>query len=336
MKAVLIRGDGVAAYCCAHLLTQAGIPVALERPIRRRLPAIMLSEAAIHLIADVVGQKNLFRDLPRIQSRTVVWGFGAEPIALPHSAVVVSEETLLDNLRPGAVCEELAAPPEARVFASGPLPPVFEEKLFGSRIAHASRVQLTNSEDLGCWMESTDQGWLFLIGSGQGEGWLLSVGCQTNVNLGQSRLITKQIESVGESSGAFPASPRIIVPQCNSGAEGGHWLACGTAALAFDPLCGDGTAHAVREAVLATAVIRAIFAGELADEVFAHYESRLTAGFKRHLVNCADFYRTGGNGPWWTEQLEALQCGLDWCSDRMSQFPAFRYRLNGYQLEALV
>ena len=35
------------------------------------------------------------------------------------------------------------------------------------------------------------------------------------------------------------------------------WLACGTAAMAFDPLCGDGTAHAIREAILASAVIRA-------------------------------------------------------------------------------
>src|SRR5215472_12186262 len=116
MKAVMVRGDGVAAYCCAHLLGQAGIPVAMERPSRRRLPAIMLSEAAIHLIADVFGQKNLFRGLPRIQRRTVVWGSGAEPIALPHSAVVVSEETLLDNLRPGSLSEELAGPTEARVF----------------------------------------------------------------------------------------------------------------------------------------------------------------------------------------------------------------------------
>jgi hypothetical protein len=335
MKTVLVRGDGVAAYCCAHLLGQAGIPVALERPSRPRLPAIMLSEAAIHLIADVFGHKYLFEDLPRIRSRTVIWGKGAEPLALPHSAVVVSEETLLDNLRPGTVCEQLAARPEACVFASGPLPSRSEEKRFGSRIAHASPVQMANSEAPGCWTESTGEGWLFLIGNGEGKGWLLSVGAGTSANLGQSRLIAKQIRSVGQSGGEFPASPRIVVPLCHSGGESGCWLACGTAALAFDPLCGDGTAHAVREAVLASAAIRAIFNGERADEVLAHYESRLTAGFQRHLVNCAGFYRTGGDTPWWTEQLQALERGFEWCSERMSQFPRFRYRLNGYELETV-
>jgi hypothetical protein len=334
MKAVLVRGDGVAAYCCAHLLAKGGVPVAQDRPSRPRLPAIMLSEAAIELIADVFEQKDLFRRLPRIRSRTVVWGSGAETVVLPHSAVVVSEDTLLDHLRPDAVGEELAVRPEARVLASGPLPSAPEEKRFGSRIAHASPVQLRKSEGPGCWVESTDLGWLFLIGNEQANGWLLSVGVGTSANLERSRLVARQIVSVGASGGEFQASPRIVVPLCGS-VEGSPWLACGTAALAFDPLCGDGTAHAVREAVLAAAAIRAIFGGARPDEVLAHYESRLTAGFKRHLINCAGFYRTGGNSPWWSEQVRALELGLDWCADRMAQFPAFRYRLNGYELEAV-
>ena len=54
-SAVLVRGDGVAAYCCVHLLQQAGIPVVLDRPARPRLPAIMLSESALALIVDTFG-----------------------------------------------------------------------------------------------------------------------------------------------------------------------------------------------------------------------------------------------------------------------------------------
>ena len=68
------------------------------------------------------------------------------------------------------------------------------------------------------------------------------------------------------------------------------WLACGTAAMAFDPICGDGTAHAIREAILAAAVIRALANGGPADELLAHYEARLTAGFHRHLTLCRQFY----------------------------------------------
>src|SRR5215471_17038611 len=77
MNTVLVRGDGVAAYCCAHLLEQAGIAVALDRPDRPRLPALMLSESALALIADTFGNQDLFRDLPRIRTRVVLWGSGA-------------------------------------------------------------------------------------------------------------------------------------------------------------------------------------------------------------------------------------------------------------------
>jgi hypothetical protein len=33
--------------------------------------------------------------------------------------------------------------------------------------------------------------------------------------------------------------------------------------------------------------------------------------------------------------LQELERGLAWCRDRLSELPAFRYRLNGYQLEAI-
>jgi hypothetical protein len=335
---VLVRGDGVAARCCAHLLQQAGIPVWLDRPSRPRLPAILLSQTALTLLRDVFGEKELFRDMPRIPTRTVLWGQASggqksPAVALPHSAIVVSEEALLAGLRPRRTGDEPEGRPQWRVFASPPLPPESTEQRFGSRMAQALPVDL-RSEEPGCWVESTEEGWLFLISSGA-EGWLLSVGARAVAQLEQSRLIAKQIERLGEPSGEFPAYPRIASPLAGKCGEDEPWLACGTAALAFDPICGDGTAHALREAILAAAVIRAIAAGASADQVLAHYESRLTAGFQRHLDQCANFYRTGGRSRWWRGELEALERGIDWCAKRMSQFPAFRYRLNGYELEAV-
>src|SRR5215471_8678004 len=37
---IVIRGDSVAAWCCAHLLTRAGFEPVVERAARPRLPAI--------------------------------------------------------------------------------------------------------------------------------------------------------------------------------------------------------------------------------------------------------------------------------------------------------
>jgi hypothetical protein len=105
--------------------------------------------------------------------------------------------------------------------------------------------------------------------------------------------------------------------------------------MAFDPICGDGTAHTVREAILASAVVRAIAMGGNAEELLGHYEARLTVGFQRHLAVSRDFYRSGYGGPWWDKELEFLQRGLEWCAGRMNEYGEFRFRLSGFELKAV-
>src|ERR1700712_4090167 len=95
MKRVLIRGGGIAACCCEHLLRKAGVEVLREEHARPRLPAILLSDAAITLLRDVFERPALFRNCHRIEKRVVAWGPGAEAVELAHSGAVVSEEELL-------------------------------------------------------------------------------------------------------------------------------------------------------------------------------------------------------------------------------------------------
>src|SRR5580658_9614290 len=94
-----IRGDGVAARCCAHLLGEAGLRVSFEPGSRPRVPAIMLGDAAQQLIRDIFERDHLFRGLPKITRRMVAWG-DQPAVELDHSAVMVSEEFLLDSLGP--------------------------------------------------------------------------------------------------------------------------------------------------------------------------------------------------------------------------------------------
>jgi hypothetical protein len=46
-----------------------------------------------------------------------------------------------------------------------------------------------------------------------------------------------------------------------------------------------------------------------------------------------DFYKSGRSGLWWDDQLDGLQRGLLWCSQKIVNANAFRYRLNGFSLE---
>jgi hypothetical protein len=320
---VIIRGDGVAASCCAYLLSKAGLRLDLQPVDRPRLPVILLGEHALVLIRDIFDQPGLFADLPRIRKRIVAWGPGAKPVALEHSAVVVSEELLLHGIRP-------VLPPNGHsdwtIFAARPLPAPAVEHCFGSRKASAVPVTLNESSDPGaCWIESLENGWLFLVA-----GWLLSVGAPAETLLARSQVVAHQITNIAKSAGEFPAYARIASPL---GAPG--WLACGTAAMAFDPICGDGTAHAIREAILASAVIRALVKGGPADDLLAHYEARLTAGFRRHLMLCRQYYSSGGTGALWRSELDATYRGIQWCDTKLGAHGSFRYQLRGFELEAV-
>jgi hypothetical protein len=55
----------------------------------------------------------------------------------------------------------------------------------------------------------------------------------------------------------------------------------------------------------------------------------MRAGFLRHLELCRQFYRNGFGGPWWDEQVAALD------AHRLAAFagPVDRYRLRNFDLE---
>jgi hypothetical protein len=293
----------------------------------------MLGAQAVALMRDVFEQPNLLANSPRIEKRVVAWGPGAKPLAVEHSAVVVSEDALLAEIRPSGIPE--FDPAQAAcwsIFAARPLPAETVEHCFGSRRGCAAPVALRDhSEAAACRIESVDSGWLFLIPNSARSGWLLAVGDSPEVLLGQSRFIAPEIAQRGTAgTGAFPAYARTASPLCGPG-----WLACGTAAMAFDPICGDGTAHAIREAILASAVIRALANGGAAGDLLSHYEARLTAGFRRHLAICRGFYQTGGTTPLWSSELDAIDRGIRWCDAQLSSGAGFGYRLRGLELEAV-
>lgn len=337
MRSVSIRGGGIAACCCTRLIRRAGFQVATQRADRPKLPAIMLSETTQRLLEDVFERNDLFRGLHRIRRRVVLWGDNAEPVVLPHAALVVSEQVILDRIQaelaPGERQEEEVA--EWSIFAARLGPPadrpLFLEHNFGCRMASAWPVTLKTAAADACWIESQREGWLFLLPCDQRSGWLLSVGAPAEAMLAGSRLVAAQIGETGGSAGSFPSHPRIAEPLAAPG-----WLACGSAALGFDPLCGDGAGHATREAILGAAVIRAAFQDADVPGVVAHYGARLVAGFRRHLEVCREFYESGGSGPWWNQQIAELDRGLDWSSLELAKFPGFRYRLNGFSLEEVV
>ena len=293
----------------------------------------MLGQTTQKIFEDIFERRDLFEGGHRIHRRVVAWAAGREPIAVPHSAVVLSEQALLDRieLRPAPSIEEVPGELEWRIFTSHSSAAASAEHHFGSRMAGASPVQLAPAAGGdSCWIESLPSGWLFLLPCGADRGWLLAVGGAAQSLLAESHLVVDQLAEVGQASGLFPSHPRIMDPLAGPG-----WLRCGSAALGFDPLCGDGVGHAAREAILGSAVIRSVAEGGDVGSLILHYQARLMAGFRRHLGVCSGFYQAGGRGPWWDEQVNDTLRGLDWTSQRLQTVDVPRYRLKGFALEAL-
>jgi hypothetical protein len=337
---VNLVGDGLAACCSARLLSRREFSLSLTQSSRPRPARLLVSEQTQQLLCEIFEAPHLFQDEPQIRRRIVQWGEGSKAVELPHRGAVVSEQELLDHLWQQVSVSDAAqaSVPESDITWSilsvpgaGSLP---EPQSFGSRVASTAQVELSQnaSEDC-CWVESLPDGWLFLLPAGEGRGTLISAGFAPEALIEQSTLIIRQISNVDVAAVAgryFPVFPSILPELCCPG-----WLSCGSAAMTFDPLCGEGAGHAAREALLASAVISAIAKGNATEEMCSHYATRLMQGFLRHLQVCLPFYQSGGSGPFWRQETAALQLGIAWMQNRLQGHAPFRYRLAGYELELM-
>jgi hypothetical protein len=328
----VVHGNGITAACCIQAFAANSLAVAVsEAQEPHRGSVVLLSESTQTLLQGLFHSSDLFHHVPAIRQRIVAWGDNTPRVSLPHSACMIAESDLLIRLRkasPQIPCEPTKT--VWNVFCVPDLPQTNSQS-FGSRTSTFSKVHLSAaSQRETCWMESVAQGWLFLFAASDDTGWLITCGGQPNSLLGQSRLIAECIVSLASSSPPIATSPRIR--DC-LGEPG--WLACGPASLMFDPICGEGTGNAAREAILASAVVEAALRGENISALLQHYESRLTLGFLRHLQMCAQFYATGGSSHFWQEQVQETQRGIAILSQRIQGYPPPLFRLRDFQLERI-
>jgi len=269
----------------------------------------------------------------------VAWG-SRNPVALPHDAIVISENALLQLLNshlpiPPTHAAPTHAPPapgwtiltarQAPALASA------SHRPFGARTAQVHGVDLTtHAERETCWIESTPHGWLFLLSTGSTSGSLLSVGDSAASILAHSSLIAVKVQHLHALAGEFPAYPRILERLCGTG-----WLACGSAAMTFDPLCGEGAGNAAREAILSCAAVRAIQAGESAQAVLSEYDARLKLGFLRHLENCREFYVGDFQTDFWRGARQGIEQGLAWTRGQLAAGQSPKFRLVDFALQRI-
>lgn len=329
--AVRVAGSGIAAYATAHLLRRGRVSVSLTPGTVGPSPVVMLSTATQNLLRDVFEVPELFSDLHVICRRIVRWGgSGASTISVPHSGVAVAESQLLSRLTPALTtrADESHQAPDWTVICARTNAGESRQH-FGTRVAFAYPVTLHKDADsAACYIESVPRGWLFLLPFEPARGSLLCVGSGSDL-LDESELVAKHVAGVGEKGSSFPAYPSILDCLATPGS-----IACGAAAMTFDPLCGEGMGNAIREAILAAAVIRAWQEGTNSHQLVSHFEACLRRGFLRHLQACAAFYAAGPGGAWWDTEQAHTHSGIRWIQNRHADEP-IRFRLSGFDLEEI-
>lgn len=335
---VHVGGRGIAAATAVHALAGRGIAVTTDppEPARRpRAPLVLLADPAQALISDVfAGHAPLPAVMAgghRIARRIVRWGTG-ETNAFAHSGVVIAGDDLGAALWPDA----LVAPSGANRFKLSARAADQALLRFGQRQAASAPVTLQPGADAhAAYVESLDEGWIFLVPTGEAQGWILTVGADPADAVQASTLAATVVAETGPVAARFETAARLAEPPvCANG------LLLGSAALAFDPICGDGTATAVRGALLAAAVGAAVAGADRPDldpeldraALIGHYRLMLIAAMRRHLANAHPFYAAGGQGSWWQAQADALARGHAWCTAQLAEAGEARFVLAGNRL----
>ena len=323
-SSVHVTGHGVGIAAARAVLAENAAPFSAEQgPERGAAPVVMLGEQAVHLLDSLFGAGRVTGS-HRITRRIVLWN-EAEPVAIPHQAWAVSGKDLLGALPCAAACP---APAPSRPFTLHARPPEPALHQFGRREAAAAPVVLAPGADAAAVLvEAVASGWLFLIPLGPQSAWLLAVGDAPDALLATSRLVAPAIAALGGVEARFETAPRVLQQLV-----GHDWLVLGSGALAFDPLCGDGTAMAARGGILAGAVASAIADGADPAPLMRHYRAMLIASLRRHLAACLPFYQRGGSGAWWQEQAAATAEGHAWCTRMLAVEPEPAFVLTGSRL----
>ncbi|WP_089932856.1 hypothetical protein [Candidatus Entotheonella palauensis] len=316
----------MSTYACAALLSRRGWHCDVFAPGHTRAAdtvTLVLNDVCETLLYELFPNGGWDRLGYRLHRSDVLWGHASQSQRITRPAIAVRREVLLSHLQaqcrqlPHVVIHDEASPDgdQAAAYAwrinpRSPTPGPPGAIYAGQRVLLASRAHvLADADRTCCYIESVVDGWLFLIPTG-GTGAVIQAmlpgapqdGEESLQNLlAQSWLIAPLINGLEEVSG-FTAAPRMHLPLAEP-----RLLRMGEAAVRLEPLSGEGSAFALRNAILAAAVLTA-GSGEEEAVVQQHYQHRLLRSFLAHLDGCVKFYRQAfARHAAWQQEIMIMQ-----------------------------
>jgi flavin-dependent dehydrogenase len=362
----IVAGGGIAGLSCARLLARHGWEIEVWCGATRALPAFVINATTQCLMRDIwQADDDLFAGAHPLNGRLVWWGTVGNGNPVGEPALTMRGEVLVDRLLSRLVREsrgrvrvftQTLTPEEAirragdegwlveatgRTGALATAHGLATRYPVGRRRAIGVQARLTAaaSRDLSA-IETVERGWLFFAPLSSDHALIQAMVPATTHEpeavlreiLHQTRRIACWVGELVTAARFFNAAPEMLSPLC-----GDRWIAVGEAAVALDPLCGDGTGYAARSAILAAAVMEAVSSQEPAACCLGHYDQRLSRAFEHHLVECLRFYTVAfDRSREWVEELRSMRTFSVSHASSRSQIVRPLYSLESFSLKRLM
>ncbi len=204
----------------------------------------------------------------------------------------------------------------------------------GHRVGQFARIADRDVQSITA-IAATARGWTFTLPHPVGGTAVLMVTPSASMAAATADAAAERLTAEGLTVAAADilalGSPQPIAPYLAEPLACEKRLRVGDAAMAVDPLRGDGVGFALRGALLAQAVVAAVDAGGERARLFNHYDRRLREVFVSHLRGCSSHYRAARHAGIWRSDIAAM----DRLADRMEPAAGgYEFRLDERDLVA--
>jgi 2-polyprenyl-6-methoxyphenol hydroxylase-like FAD-dependent oxidoreductase len=343
-RTAIVTGDSVAGLSAAALLQRMGWLVSLSNPHRGVGYPVVVNAASRYLLDRIWGSR-LLADLPRhrLRARRMLWSQRSRAMLEDDTIVVdlaamkaamismVKTQGAIDaNGREGAdwrfVATATAA--DAAMVLSG-----------GARSAIAVPVALhpgANPEAM--TVAAGAAGWSSLIPTGTTSAHLFAIGARATVTCDAwfeelvAETVRAEISDFSGPAAILDAAPRLhAAPWQDRGR-----ILVGTAAIAWDPLSGDGIGVGIRTAHMAAVAANNAVSRAEAEPLKTFYADRLARAMCAHLKALLTLYAETPFAKHWTVERDAMRSMADSLRVRLERAEAAQYSISEGNLSPLV
>jgi flavin-dependent dehydrogenase len=334
---IVVRGAGLAGIAAAKLLHDRGMDVRLNAWPQRNGRIVAIPVETLTLASSLFDFNVADLKIGIIVTgRRVDWD-GDEATVVPQTALACDA---------GEFAAALAGrlPERLRIFAgendeadwtiqaSGRS--IDNQASGGSRVGQLARIVDRDVQPI-TTIDATPRGWTFTLPHPAGGIAILMVTPSASMAPATPEAAAERLTAEGFTVAAADilslSNPQPIAPHLAQPLATENRMRIGDAAMALDPLRGDGVGFALRGALLAQAVIAAVEAGGDRTQLFNHYNHRLREVFVSHLRGCSSHYRAARYAEIWRTDIVAMDC----LSELIEPAPGgYEFRLNERDLVA--